>query len=174
MFASGLLSEDLKPGTSLFSSVLPFGRADFGPSVFYAGQKLDIASGGVTSGSTGFLYLLNFASTPSAKKSVAAAGAAQLRIIPRTGNFPFYPYLPQRQAAASSLPGFYAGNDWLTLLDACALGGALALLRPFWILARSSFLLATPFSVPSSTKRKPATTGSPAAQHPQLSSSAFL
>ena len=124
---SGLLADDVKPGTSLFSSLLPLGRADFGPSVFSGGQKLDFSS------DSGFLYFLDTTSTtgPSAKpvRIVAAAGAAKLRVIPKAGNSAFYPYLQQQAAATApsgSNSGFYAGNDWLTLLDACAQGDGLA------------------------------------------------
>jgi len=121
MYQSGLLSDDIKPGTSLFSSLLPFGRADFGPSSFLGGQKInDLGNGG-----DGFLYLLEllYPLVPSSQATqvVAAAGAAKLRITPKLGNRPFYPYMQQ-----AGVDFLYAGNDWLTILDACALDDSLA------------------------------------------------
>ena len=108
----------------MFSSLLPFGRADFGPSVIFGGTKQQIFSPG---SSGDFLYLMDFVPlTPSGKRAqiVAAAGEAKLRITPKPGNSPLYPYSQQRTGSAGGI--YYAGNDWLTLLDACALEDDLA------------------------------------------------
>ena len=110
------VSAPITEGSSLFSSPLPFGRADFGPTTFFGLSKLE---------SVGWLYLITGASIGTndfLSQNVAAAGTAALRISPpkATRVASAYPMSQISETAAGI--SYLAGNDFITLLDACAAG----------------------------------------------------
>jgi len=106
----GGVSVPITKSSSLFSSPLPFGRADFGPKTFDGLYQVNLGL------PENWLYLIR---TRTGPQSVAAAGMASLRIgLSNTLALPTYPI----SQISRDLSEYIAGSDFLTVLDACANG----------------------------------------------------
>ena len=106
----GGVSAPITMSSSLFSSPLPFGRADFGPKTFDGLYQVNFGR------PENWLYLISSRTGP---QSVAAAGMASLRIgLSNTLALPTYPIFQNSRDPYE----YIAGSDFLTVLDACANG----------------------------------------------------
>jgi hypothetical protein len=106
----------------LFSNPLPFGRADFGPSVFFPEYgRVDTLGGD-------FFYLI---ADDGSREMVASAGEARLRIsVPTLEESFFYPKtFPEISSSEASA---FVRNDFITLLDACANNASLSVELLSW------------------------------------------
>ena len=101
----------LSESSNLFSAPIPFGRADFGPSSFYSFLKAEDTT-------DGFFYVTSRYDYDyySLSETVVSAGHAKLRVAPSTfESFASYPW-----KGGFNMKSTYIGNDFISLLDACA------------------------------------------------------